>query len=117
MRGKFLAALATLLAVLWPSSALAATPPAGSVSAGAPSASKDSVLYTYDKSAPQASVDVPIRVVAVGFKPGELDPAKVLGEIPNVQEPGVLIPQGKSPSADESDFPFGASTLVNHGRA
>src|SRR2546423_11967044 len=83
----------------------------------APTVSKDSVLYTYDKSAPQASVDAPLRVVAVGFKPGELDAAKVLGEIPDVQEPGVLIPHGTSPSPDEADFPFGASTLVNHGRA
>ena len=58
---------------------------------------------------------MPLRVVAVGFAPGELDEAKVLGEIPNFQRPGVLIPRGTTSSGDQ--FPlFGAETLVNHGR-
>ena len=58
---------------------------------------------------------MPLRVVAVGFAPGELDEAKVLGEIPNFQRPGVLIPRGQDSSGDQ--FPlFGAETLVNHGR-
>ena len=58
---------------------------------------------------------MPLRVVAVGFAPGELDEAKVLGQIPNFQRPGVLIPRGQDSSGDQ--FPlFGAETLVNHGR-
>ena len=84
---------------------------------GAPPAAVDSgsVLYPYDPAATQASVEVPLRVVAVGFAPGELDEAKVLGEIPNYQRPGVLIPRGQTSSGDQ--FPlFGAETLVNHGR-
>ena len=67
------------------------------------------------RAAAQATVEVPLRVVAVGFAPGELDEAKVLGEIPNFQRPGVLIPRGQDSSGDQ--FPlFGAETLVNHGR-
>lgn len=77
----------------------------------------DSVLWAFDKSAPQASVEVPLRVVLVGFAPGELDTAKLLAEIPNAQRPGVLIPRGTSPSPDEAQFPFGTTTLINHGRA
>jgi hypothetical protein len=76
---------------------------------------KDSTLWAYDRSAPQASVEVPLRVVMVGFQQGEVDAAKVLGEIPNSQRPGVLIPRGSSPSGDVSPL-FGAETLVNHGR-
>ena len=74
-----------------------------------------SVLYRYDPAAAQATVEVPLRVVAVGFAPGELDEAKVLGEIPNVQRPGVLIPRGQTSSGDQSPL-FGNETLVNHGR-
>ncbi|HUP33261.1 MAG TPA: hypothetical protein VM184_09540 [Gaiellaceae bacterium] len=74
-----------------------------------------SVLHPYDPTATQATVEVPLRVVAVGFAPGELDEAKVLGEIPDVQRPGVLIPRGQTSSGDQ--FPlFGAETLINHGR-
>ena len=76
-----------------------------------------SVKWSYDSSAPQAKVDVQLRVVAVGFKPGELDESKILGEIPSFQRPGVLIPRGTSPSPDEATLPLGASTLINHGRA
>lgn len=53
----------------------------------------------------------------VGFKPGEVDESKILGQVPNFQQPGVLIPRGKSNNPDNADFPFGADTLVNHGRA
>ena len=77
----------------------------------------DSVKWSFDASAPQASVEVPLRVVLVGFAPGELDTAKLLAEIPNTQRPGVLIPRGTSPSPDQAQFPFGTSTLINHGRA
>jgi hypothetical protein len=76
-----------------------------------------SVKWPYDASAPQASVEVPLRVVLVGFAPGELDTSKLISEIPNLQRPGVLIPRGTSPSADEAQFPLGTSTLINHGRA
>lgn len=87
------------------------------LSVGAPPTPADSgsVLYPYDASAAQASVEVPLRVVAVGFAPGELDEAKVLGEIPDYQRPGVLIPRGKTSSGDQSPL-FGNETLVNHGR-
>lgn len=85
------------------------------VAAAPPPEDAGSVLHPYDPSAAQATVEVPLRVVAVGFAPGELDPAKVLGEIPNSQRPGVLIPRGQTSSGDQ--FPlFGAETLVNHGR-
>ena len=87
------------------------------MSVGAPPAPVDtgSVRYSYDPAAAQATVEVPLRVVAVGFAPGELDEAKILGEIPNYQRPGVLIPRGQDSSGDQ--FPlFGAETLVNHGR-
>jgi hypothetical protein len=86
-----------------------------SVASAPPAADPTSVLYPYDPSAAQAKVEVPLRVVAVGFAPGELDEAKILGEIPNYQRPGVLIPRGQGSSGDQ--FPlFGAETLVNHGR-
>ena len=64
-----------------------------------------SVKWTYDTSAPQASVEVPLRVVLVGFAPGELDTAQLLAEIPNMQRPGVLIPRGTSPSARRGAVP------------
>src|SRR5919201_904797 len=82
-----------------------------------PPADKSSVLWDYDANAPQASVEVPLRVVMVGFKPGEVDASQVLGQIPNTQRQGVLIPWNQNPSGDSADFPFGADTLVNHGRA
>jgi hypothetical protein len=85
------------------------------VSYAPPTSDPGSVLYSYDPNAAQAKVEVPLRVVAVGFAPGELDEAKILGEIPNYQRPGVLIPRGEGSSGDQ--FPlFGAETLVNHGR-
>ena len=76
---------------------------------------KRSVEWNWNKGAPQASVEVPLRVVLVGFRPGELDAAKLISEIPNTQRPGVLIPRGQSPSGDTGSA-FGAETLINHGR-
>jgi hypothetical protein len=84
------------------------------VGSTAPPAS-GSVLYNYDPAAAQATAEVPLRVVAVGFKPGELDEATVLGQIPASQRPGVLIPRGQNPSGDTGIL-FGFETLVNHGR-
>jgi len=81
-----------------------------------PPADKGSVLWDYDQSAPQESVEVPLRVVMVGFQPGSVDASQVLGQIPATQRPGVLIPYDQSPSGDSADFPLGADTLVNHGR-
>lgn len=74
-----------------------------------------SVLYPYDPAAAQATAEVPLRVIAVGFKPGELDEATVLGQIPASHRPGVLIPRGQNPSGDTGTL-FGLETLVNHGR-
>jgi hypothetical protein len=68
--------------------------------------SRDSVLWNYDASAPQAKVEVPLRVVMVGFKPGEFDAAKILGEVPSFQRPGVLIPRGTSPAPDQAATPY-----------
>ena len=82
-----------------------------------PSSDPKSVKWNYDPSAAQATVEVPLRVVLVGFAQGELDTGKLLAEIPNFQRPGVLIPRGTTPSADEAQFPLGTSTLINHGRA
>jgi hypothetical protein len=76
-----------------------------------------SVNWAWDSSKPQETVTVPLRVVMVGFKPGQVDESKLLGQVPNFQQPGVLIPRGKSNNPDNADFPFGADTLVNHGRA
>ncbi len=87
--------------------AVAAAPPAGD---------PGSVLYPYDSTAAQATVEVPLRVVAVGFAPGELDEAKILGQIPDYQRPGVLIPRGQDSNGDVSPL-FGVETLVNHGRS
>src|SRR5687767_6762777 len=83
----------------------------------APQTDSKSVKWSYDTFAPQASVEVPLRVVLVGFAPGELDTSKLISEIPDFQRPGVLIPRGSSPSADDTQFPLGTATLVNHGRA
>jgi hypothetical protein len=82
-----------------------------------PQSDPKSVKWSYDTSAPQATVEVPLRVVLVGFSEGELDTGKLLAEIPEFQRPGVLIPRGSSPNADETQFPLGTATLVNHGRA
>src|SRR5690242_11290076 len=76
-----------------------------------------SVQWSWDPSKPQESVDVPLHIVMVGFKPGEIDESKILGQIPSYQQPGVLIPRGTSTNADQADFPLGADTLVNHGRS
>ena len=86
---------------------------------GAPPAAPDpnSPAWSYDPAAPQATVEVPLRVVLVGFAPGEIDEQKILAEIPSFQRPGVLIPRGTSPSPDQAQFPFGTTTLINHGRA
>ena len=81
----------------------------------APVADKTSVEWNWNKSAPQAKVEVPLRVVLVGFEPGELDSAALLGEIPDRQRPGVLTPRGQSPSGNSS-WLGGDATLVNHGR-
>ena len=78
-----------------------------------------SVLWSYDKGAAQVSAEAPLRVVMVGFKPGEVDEAAVLGQIPTSQRPGVLIPRADSGAGscdNENPWVLGASTLLNHGR-
>ena len=71
----------------------------------APPADPKSVKWTYDTAAPQASVEVPLRVVLVGFAPGEVDTSKLLSEIPNLQRPGVLIPRGAEPDSRRGAVP------------
>ena len=51
----------------------------------------------------------------VGFQPGELNETALIGEVPDSQRPGVLIPRGTTSSGDASPL-FGTETLVNHGR-
>jgi len=78
-----------------------------------------SSLWSWDKNAAQASADVPLRVVMVGFKPGEVDESAVLGQVPASQRPGVLIPRADSGGGscdNESPWVEGAATLLNHGR-
>jgi hypothetical protein len=76
-----------------------------------------SVLWSWDRTAPQATVEVPLRVVLVGFAPGEVDEGTILSEIPSWQRPGVLIPRHTDSNADGYVIPAGGTTLVNHGRA
>jgi hypothetical protein len=81
-------------------------------------AAGDSVVYTYDAAAPVASADVPLRVVLIGFKKGDLDENALLAQLPQSQRPGVLIPytEDEKDSADQCGAFFGANTLLNHGR-
>src|SRR6185503_3851049 len=88
---------------------------AGSTST-APPPTPGSVLWNWDRTAPQASVEVPLRVVLVGFKPGELDTNALIGEVPDTQRPGVLTPRGGAGTGGDAFPLFGAETLVNHGR-
>jgi len=77
----------------------------------------DDVRYSCDPAAARVKVDATLRVVMVGFKPGELDQAKILGQVPKTQRPGVLIPySGDGGGSAENCLPAGANTLVNHGR-
>ena len=77
-----------------------------------------SVIWNWDRDAPQASVEVPLRVVMVGFRPGELDESALVGEIPDTQRPGVLIKRGSESSQSGDTHPlFGAEELINHGRS
>jgi hypothetical protein len=89
-----------------------------SVGTGPVAPDPGSVLWSYDKGAAQASATAPLRVVLVGFKPGELDESAVLEQIPAVQRPGVLIPHADSGggNCDDGGVFFGLNTLVNHGR-
>src|SRR5262249_61761207 len=50
------------------------------------------VRYGFDSNAPVAKLEAPLRVVLVGFKPGDVDTAKIISQIPTTQRPGVLIP-------------------------
>jgi hypothetical protein len=81
----------------------------------APVQDTTSAEWNWNKSAPQATVQVPLRVVLVGFEPGELDASTLLGEVPDRQRPGVLIPRGQNPTGNSSPF-GGDATLVNNGR-
>lgn len=83
------------------------------------SSDPNSVLWGYDPSAAEAAAEVPLRIVLVGFKPGELDDAQLKGLIPDEQRPGVLIPRYDSTggSPDRCSPVLGGNwTLINHGR-
>lgn len=68
------------------------------------------VLWDHRGDEVQASVVVPLRVVAVGFEPGALDAAKVFQEIPDWQQPGVLVKH-------EFDQEYGDACGANAGLA
>jgi hypothetical protein len=87
----------------------------GRATMAAPTDGTESVRWSWDPAKPQASVEVPLRVVLVGFTPGEIDEAQLLADIPEYQQPGVLIPRGRGSNGD-TGLLFGADTLVNHGR-
>jgi hypothetical protein len=89
----------------------------GSGTGGTVDTTPGTVIWNWDREAPQATVEVPLRVVMVGFKPGEVADSKLIGEIPDVQRPGVLIKRGSESVQSGDAFPlFGAEELVNHGR-
>jgi hypothetical protein len=72
-----------------------------------------------DTNAPVAQLEAPLRVVMVGFKPGDADAAKIVSQIPTTQRPGVLIPYtGDGAGAADADNCGAAAenTLINHGR-
>lgn len=76
----------------------------------------DTVLYDYDKQAPQASVEVPLRVVALGFEEGELDRETLFSMIPDAQRVGVLQMYEGTQDSPTSGSDLGADTLVHKGR-
>jgi hypothetical protein len=82
-----------------------------------PPSDPNSVLYSFDENAAEATATAPLRVVLVGFRQGEVDAAKVLSQIPDAQRPGVLIARPENSStSDDCGVLLGANTLVNHGR-
>jgi hypothetical protein len=87
----------------------------GLAGGGGPTPDPTTVKWTYDVTGPQASAEAPLRVVMVGFQPGELNETALVGEIPDTQRPGVLIPRGTGPTADTNPL-FGAEGYVNHAR-
>ena len=86
--------------------------------AGTAVAAGDPVTYSYDANSPVASADATLRVVLVGFQKGQVDEQKILGQIPAVQRPGVLIPYDgdAGDSGDQCGAEQGGNTLLNHGR-
>jgi len=81
-------------------------------------AAGDGVAYNFDSAAPVAQATVPLRVVLVGFKKGQLDENALLSMVPQTQRPGVLIPydEDMADSGDQCGVFFGANTLLDHGR-
>lgn len=78
------------------------------------------LAWGYDAEAPQVSVEVPLRVVMVGFDPNDpqdvFTAEEIFREIPDHQQVGVLNEYGGGfRSGDDSDVEV--DTLVNHGRA
>ena len=89
----------------------------GSGTGGTVDPTPGTVIWNWDRNAPEATVEVPLRVVMVGFRPGEVADSKLIGEIPDTQRPGVLIKRGSESGQSGDSFPlFGAEELVNHGR-
>ena len=81
-------------------------------------ATGDSVRYEFVEDAPVAAVDVPLRVVMVGFEEGSVEAERIFSEIPDSQQVGSLYAYGGAArSGDDSLTGAGAETLVNHGRA
>jgi hypothetical protein len=77
-----------------------------------------SVRYDHDEGAPVATVDVPLRVVMVGFEEGDVEAERIFAEIPDHQRVGSLYEYGGGVrGGDDSLTGLGVETLVNHGRA
>lgn len=80
--------------------------------------SGDAVSYDHDDEAPVASVDVPLRVVMVGFEEGAVEAERIFAEIPDHQRVGSLYSYGGGiRGGDDSLTGLGVETLLNHGRA
>lgn len=88
------------------------TPKAGSFQPVA-----DDIRYDHDDQGPVASVDVPLRVVMVGFEDGSVDAERVFAQIPDFQRVGSLYSYGGGIRGGDDALLLGNDTLINHGRA
>jgi hypothetical protein len=102
--------LAALVGTATVAALLATARPAG--------AAGPSVTYTFDSQAAVAQANVPLRIVLVGFKKGQLDEQALISHVPAAQRPGVLIPydEDTADTSDQCGVFFGLNTLLDHGR-
>ena len=72
------------------------------------------LAWASNPDGPQASAEATLRVVLVGFRPGEVDERAVFADLPDRQQPGVLIPRGASGQPDGSIGPGGVATALSN---